>query len=297
VTRARQTTLWAEASGFRPLVKWPGGKAREWSEIEPYLPARIRHLADPFMGGLAPFALTPFEGRALLNDRHRRLVDLHVRVQRQDADLLSALVRHGAVWHELAAAAADVFPAFAHAVDRARAGNRPDRDRLETAATPALTDLDLGEDTLGFVVHSLADKAWRLARLETKHDVRFDGDELGVHGETALRAGYYTRVRERERTGEGAQAAADFWFVREYCYGAMFRLNARGEFNIPYGGASYNRKSFLDRREQATSRVTREALERATFTCGDFEEFLDGAAADLGPDDFVFVDPPYHSAA
>lgn len=36
--------------------------------------------------------------------------------------------------------------------------------------------------------------------------------------------------------------AANFYFIREYCYGSMFRYNSKGEFNIPYGGMSYNKK-------------------------------------------------------
>ena len=36
---------------------------------------------------------------------------------------------------------------------------------------------------------------------------------------------------------------ADFLFLREYAYAAMFRYNRRDEFNVPYGGISYNRKS------------------------------------------------------
>ena len=37
---------------------------------------------------------------------------------------------------------------------------------------------------------------------------------------------------------------AVFYFVRDYCYASMFRYNANGEFNVPYGGISYNRKDF-----------------------------------------------------
>lgn len=282
-------------SGYRPLVKWPGGKAREWTEIAPHLPEHVRHFADPFMGGLAPFARTAFAGRAFLNDRHPRLVDLHRRVQAGDGALLKALAHHGAIWQDLAAAASEIGPTFAAEVQAARDGARPDRERLGAAAARAIHNAGAGDATLPFVADSLADKAGRVARLERKHDVHFDADAVLVHGETAVRAGYYYRVRSREHGADGAQASADFWFVREYCYGSMFRVNAKGEFNIPYGGSSYNRKSFLDRLEQAIAPATRDALARAAFTCGDFEPFLDATARDLGPDDLVFVDPPYHS--
>ena len=40
---------------------------------------------------------------------------------------------------------------------------------------------------------------------------------------------------------------ADFLFLREFAYAAMFRFNRRDEFNVPYGGISYNRKSLADK--------------------------------------------------
>ena len=145
---------------FRPLLKWPGGKAREWHAIEPYLPKRVRHFVDPFMGGLAPFARTRFEGRAFLNDRHERLVDLHVRVQRGDPDFFRAAVALGDAWDALAAVAHARRDEFARLVESARAG------------TPVRTP---GADA---VTASVEDKARRIANLERKHSMRFDAAQL-----------------------------------------------------------------------------------------------------------------------
>jgi DNA adenine methylase len=261
----------------RPLLKWPGGKKREWPEIAPFLPERIRHFVDPFMGGCAPFLATKFEGRAFLNDKHERLVDLHVRVQRGDAELFRELAALGDAWDALGAAARKREAAFARAVDAARRG--------DPVRTPDADD----------VTASIEDKARRLARLESKHAVKFDEAALAEHCETAVRAAFYTRVRAEERTAAGARATACFLFVRDFCYGSMFRSNAAGEFNIPYGGRSYNSKSFLARLEQLRSPKARQAFARATFFSLDFEEFLDGQAGSLGADDLVFVDPPYDS--
>ncbi len=275
-------------TGFRPLLKWPGGKSREWARIQPHLPAEIRHVVDPFMGGLAPFALTPFSGNAFLNDRHPRLVDLHRGVQAQDAALFAALDRTAHDWDALGPLATSTEDGFLELVTTARAGERPDAIALarEHAGGTALEP---------FLARSLANKALRVARLETKHDVTFDDAQCAEHGETAVRAAYYTLVREREHGAEGPQATADFLFVRETCYGSMFRTNAEGRFNIPYGGRSYNRKSIARRVEQLRSSTVADALSRATFSCGDFADFLDALPVTLDERDFVFVDPPYLS--
>jgi DNA adenine methylase len=262
---------------FRPLLKWPGGKKREWAHVEPFLPATIRDFVDPFMGGCAPFGLTKFAGRAYLNDRHERLVDLHVRVQRGDASLFRELAALGDSWESLRAVADARRAAFPALVEAARRG--------EPVRTPDSDD----------TTRSVEDKARRLANLERKHRVRFDDAALADHCETAVRAAFYTRVRAEERTASGARAAACFLFVRDFCYGSMFRSNDKGEFNIPYGGTSYNSKSFLARLEQLRSPRTRQAFARAEFFSLDFEEFLDSRRPSLAADDLVFADPPYDS--
>ena len=38
--------------------------------------------------------------------------------------------------------------------------------------------------------------------------------------------------------------AAVYLFVRDTWYSSMFRYNARGDFTVPYGGISYNARTF-----------------------------------------------------
>lgn len=290
---AAQAGSGTRSPAFRPLLKWPGGKGREWDEIAPLLPRTIRHFADPFMGGLAPFARTPFTGRAWLNDRHERLVDVHRRVQAGDADLVAEVAALGRAWDDLGPFAAEILPVFAGLVADARAGARVPDD----AAVPAVEE-SLPPSAAAAAAHiaaGVADKARRVAALERKHGVSFDDAALADHCETAVRGGFYFFVREREPRSAGARAAADFLFVRDYCYGSMFRHNAAGAFNIPYGGTTYNTKRFSARLTRLVDPATLTALARAEFSCGDFEPFLARVARKLGPADFVFADPPYDS--
>jgi DNA adenine methylase len=91
----------------------------------------------------------------------------------------------------------------------------------------------------------------------------------------------------------GALRSADFLFLREFAYASMFRFNARNEFNVPYGGISYNRKSLVAKARLMFGHEMLARLANTHFDNRDFEPFL--AAAELTPDDFVFVDPPYDS--
>jgi DNA adenine methylase len=92
---------------------------------------------------------------------------------------------------------------------------------------------------------------------------------------------------------DDALRTADFFFLREFAYAAMFRFNARGEFNVPYGGVTYNRKSLAGKAEVLFGAPVRARMANTDLRSADFEPFL----AEAGPtaEDFVFVDPPYDS--
>ena len=286
-------------AAFRPIIKWPGGKRREWPRLEPLLPHDVRHYVDPFMGGLAPFALTPFAGDAHLNDLHPLLVDLHRRVKNDDAELHAALQRLADDWDALGPLAEQLAPSFVELVQMARRGASSEADATSAvAAALAVQASPAGADAARFrelLIASISDKSRRLVGLERRQNAHFDDQGCRPHGETAVRAAYYTLIRERERSATGAERTADFVFVRDFCYGSMFRNNSQGEFNIPYGGASYNGKSFARRAAALRSTDAVQGLRRATFSNTDFEAFLDGLSALLDRRDFVFLDPPYDS--
>ena len=63
--------------------------------------------------------------------------------------------------------------------------------------------------------------------------------------ESALKSSYYMYIRYLYNHPElltDSEKASVFFFIREYCYSSMFRYNKKGNFNVPYGGISYNRK-------------------------------------------------------
>lgn len=79
--------------------------------------------------------------------------------------------------------------------------------------------------------------------------------------------------------------AARFIYLNKTCYNGLYRVNSRGQFNVPFGRYAtrpglYNRENLL--------RVSC-MLRAATLRCGDFAEVL----ADAGEGDFVYLDPPY----
>lgn len=92
----------------------------------------------------------------------------------------------------------------------------------------------------------------------------------------------YYRVRSmRPRTR--VSAAARLIYLTGTCWGGIYRVNKRGQFNVPFGSSGRqvcNRMAVLRAAEQFAS---------ATLTCSDFAPIVSKATGG----DVVYVDPPY----
>jgi DNA adenine methylase len=134
----------------------------------------------------------------------------------------------------------------------------------------------------------------RAQRDEVAHEL----DLLAAAHERGGRAQYYAvrdeqfnPARDRLRGADGRiaytpQLAAMLIYLNRTGFNGLFRVNARGAFNVPAG--RYNRPRIADRAKLA--RVA-DALSRPRLTLqyGSFES-IEGIAR---PGDFVYFDPPY----
>jgi DNA adenine methylase len=92
----------------------------------------------------------------------------------------------------------------------------------------------------------------------------------------------YYRIRATRPT-DSVEQAVRFLYLNRTCFNGIYRVNLRGEFNVPIGSkdlVAYP-KNYLE--------GVAASLRRASIRVADFEETIDKAKAD----DFVFVDPPY----
>lgn len=80
-------------------------------------------------------------------------------------------------------------------------------------------------------------------------------------------------------------AAARTIFLNRTCFNGLYRVNRKGNFNVPFG--RYSNPKILD---EAGLRRASILLKRATIMCGTYLETLKEHAR---PGDFVFLDPPY----
>jgi DNA adenine methylase len=98
---------------------------------------------------------------------------------------------------------------------------------------------------------------------------------------------YYYRVREQHNLRGTVERAARMIFLNKTCYNGLWRVNGKGEFNVPIGSYRPEKVSLYDR---ANLLAASGALREVDLAVQDFRQTL--AAAQEG--DFVYVDPPYY---
>ena len=97
--------------------------------------------------------------------------------------------------------------------------------------------------------------------------------------------GDFYRIRAKRSYGR-FRAAAEFIYLNKCCWNGLYRVNAAGHFNVPYGRP---KTPYLFDRESLHACATALARPTISITCADFEEPL--RAVRKG--DVVFLDPPY----
>jgi DNA adenine methylase len=94
--------------------------------------------------------------------------------------------------------------------------------------------------------------------------------------------GYYAARATKPRTP--ATRAARFIFLNHTSFNGLYRVNLRGEYNVPFGYKASDNRPNLELLRSASAR-----LKSATLAVGDFV----GALQNVGEGDLVFLDPPY----
>lgn len=290
-----------------PLLKWPGGKRAELVRLVPRFPRTYARYLEPFVGGGAVLFAQPPEVPAAVNDLSFDLVDLYRRIQGQDPALFTRLDGLDRWWRQLAtvtehhgAAVVDRFgmsqvpdDALVASVDRWVA------DHLDVLAASVPAPWDHLTPRFRDELHrTVPRKLLRMRRMQVTRGRPLPRGDVWGNLEGALKAAAYTTVRAvyndaRQRGDRSAERAAGFFLLREYAYAAMFRFNGAGDFNVPYGGVSYNRKDFTAKIDHARSDAVVARLAATSLHQQDFEAFL--VDQDPAAEDFVFLDPPYDS--
>ena len=107
------------------------------------------------------------------------------------------------------------------------------------------------------------------------------------HEEWSEPKDYYYLVRStfnKELGSDTAEQAARFIYLNKHCFNGLYRVNSKGEFNVPFNWKLFGRSFDEDHLRNAA-----EVLTNTLVLNKDFEDAVSGA----GMNDFVFFDSPY----
>lgn len=287
---------------MKPLLKWPGGKSRELGQVYGLIPDHRRYLEPFFGGGAMYFHLQPKQ--AAINDTAKDLMEFYHMIRTQNPEFRSHITCYANSFKGLLEFGRSHTTDLLALFDAMMAGTdvrQPLTALLDSWMEDILSLFDqpiiMNEDTFR---KELEDSLWdKLERTVKNHQKQpFSPEDLSENLVTGLTSGYYLYFRQvfndwqlgRLQLSPGHRAA-NFFFIRENCYGSMFRYNKHGEFNIPYGGMSYNDKDFSGKVQALFQKETADLFANTQIYCRDFEDFFQQVQPDAH--DFMFLDPPY----
>lgn len=270
---------------LKPLFKYPGGKGSEFKYLKKLFP-KFNTYVEPFVGGGAVYWGVNAR-QWIINDYAQELISIYEYGQMQDPIFLSLLYDIGIIWEKKNQYIEEILDYLVS-------------DRLLNALSFEgiaydllnLTD-NINKDyqlMMTSLFESLLRKKKSLGKISKQAVIKnWDENALGVLGAavyTYFRASYNSCSFENEPQLKTTL----YFFLREYAYSSMFRYNADGMFNVPFGGNTYAKKSFLQKFDLMSNLEVVSKLRQTRILRGDFSQAL------IDTDDaFIFLDPPYDS--
>ena len=281
-----------------PIVKWAGGKEQELKYILPNIPDRFTRFIEPFVGGGAVY-FSMKNKNMLINDKSVELIALYNNIKYNNKDFISRLQSLQNAWISLEGILDKNIEFFNKEYTQYKL-NKINKDELiediakfvtsnktcfeQILNSELLKNYDIFEKEL---LRNISAKLVRMRDLEEKKG-NLPEKDICDNFECALKGSFYMFIRTLYNKYDNSEY---FYFIREYCYSSMFRYNSNGEFNVPYGGISYNKKNFQRKIDYIKSKELQTHFINTDIYNLDFEDFLNEIK--LSENDFIFLDPPY----
>ena len=150
-----------------------------------------------------------------------------------------------------------------------------------------LLDLQPGNATINDINESLINCYLQVRDNPNEVMSLADGYDVAIQSAEEPKE-YYYQVRNSfnehlSNSEYDLEAAALFIFINKHCFNGLYRVNAKGLYNVPFNGSttsSYSKDNLL---------AVSEYLQGVNIMLGDFEE----ACKNAKEGDFVFFDSPY----
>ncbi len=303
-------TNYVDTRRLSPILKWAGGKEQELKYILPNLPQeKFKDYYEPFVGGGAVYTAVQAD-KYFINDKSDELITLYRSFTNSDRQLffkaLDEIIHN---WDLLTTVIQNNEKFFIQTYKKYSNDKIDDNKLKDILFEFILTHSDQFNGMFSTIFNfnienfikeikiNLIRKIKRMKELEKLKNVLPDKDILD-NIETALKSAFYMHFRHiynntKKYKINNAFKSAIFLFIRNFAYSGMFRYNAKGEFNVPYGGIAYNRKNFQKKVDYLRTEELKSLLDNTIIENEDFEAFFEKHIP--SKNDFIFLDPPYDS--
>lgn len=291
------------------FLKYPGGKHSELPIIKEYMPETFDRYYEPFVGGGAVFFDTKAK-KYLINDKSNDLICLYESVQKEDKDLFKMLTNIEKSWNK----------SYEFSIKNLLILKKIYCLYKEYL----LTENEMEYMVIGFIEKNnnkileiincddfidknifiteikkyLIRKLKNIKKLNEKSEL--SEEDLQSCFEGVFKGSFYMYIRNlynkslhNKKLFKKGQIAVLYLFIRETAYSSMFRFNDNGDFNVPYGGITYNNKTFTTKIELYKNEEIIKKLKLTTIQSLDFYDFM--TKYPPKKEDFIFIDPPYDS--
>ena len=286
------------------IIKWAGGKENELKFIIPNSPPNINNYYEPFVGGGSVF-VSINANKYFINDKSEELISLYSSIATNDTEFFEWLTLIALSWKTMK----NFINIKSDIVTEYKKYRKNDisltdfnnyiSDTIKNYKSKFSHVLDKKflwkrNVLLNELEKNLLSKTHRMSNLEKQKGMLSDLD-LYRNIETAFMSALYMYYRHlyNDNFSNKKLATALFVFIRNYSYSGMFRYNANGDFNVPYGGIAYNDKHLNKKISYYHSNALQELFSKTSLYCLDFENFLEKTKPKKN--DFIFLDPPYDS--
>ncbi len=290
-------------SNRKTFIKWAGGKEKELPIILKNLPSRFDRYVEPFVGGGAVY-LNINCTNSVINDKSDELMLLYKMIKKHDKAFFDSLNEINKNWISLQQLVEVNREELLKIYNKVKQKDNCTDELVEkfvekhSKELNKLLEEDFDINLYNFIKEikkNLISKLNRMRKIELERN-EMNASDIISNIECAFKSAYYMYFRYLYNNKKKLKLSdefycAVFYFVRDYCYASMFRYNANGEFNVPYGGISYNRKDFSKKIEYVSSDELKNYMEKTKICNCDFEVFCN--KIELNENDFMFLDPPY----
>ncbi len=296
VTKSNLSIMF-EMDSMKSFIKYPGGKARELKHILNALPPTISNYYEPFVGGGSVlFSLNDLSiNDYFINDTSQELIGLYQSIKFDDTNFFNLLNSLNDLLHFLIDLEDTIE--FKNSI----------KDYNESILDPFLICslenqqlnhlLSLFSFTSYEFIESFKIESFRRFKKLSIYQFKMDKIDVISSAHTSLHAALFVLLRKLYNKISFSNKALKlvlYYYIREFSYSGMFRYNSSGSFNAPYGGFSYNKKTFDEKLKQISNKgEINNFLKNVNIYNNDFETFFDTFL--LHNSDFIFLDPPYDS--